>query len=261
MPKAKMKRKGAPASAMADLAVSDLPVRFWDKTQHTKKGNAPVFFGQIVNFFQSDFPLRSENLQTSHLSRNQKRRVATASLTCQRRWFVRYLIWGEIDLASRSNLLRFLHICLSLRSALWSKCVATSGLSSSTLGNNLIVELVLNFAMARFWRRILMHTVEWEPGLRDFLPDFSSLDRQVSFYSNFHMYRAQLSHILVSICTVLCTICPISQCLSGTEPRVLQWKGFSLIQAVVGTAESQTRLCLVICSLTLSVKVLDPSIR
>merc|ERR1719228_3070905 len=23
---------------------------------------------------------------------------------------------------------------------------------------------------ARFWRRILMHTVEWEPGLRDFLP-------------------------------------------------------------------------------------------
>merc|ERR1719225_1239207 len=32
---------------------------------------------------------------------------------------------------------------------------------------------------ARFWRRILMHTVEWEPGLRDFLPDFSSLERQV----------------------------------------------------------------------------------
>merc|ERR1719336_1405342 len=31
---------------------------------------------------------------------------------------------------------------------------------------------------ARFWRRILMHTVEWEPGLRDFLPDFSSLERQ-----------------------------------------------------------------------------------
>ena len=85
MPKAKMKRKGAPASAMADLAVSDLPVRFGDKTQHTKKGNAPVFFGQIVNFIQSDFHLRSENLQTSHLSRNQKRRVATASLTCQRR--------------------------------------------------------------------------------------------------------------------------------------------------------------------------------
>ena len=28
-----------------------------------------------------------------------------------------------------------------------------------------------------------MHTVEWEPGLRDFLPDFSSLDRQVGFYS------------------------------------------------------------------------------
>ena len=24
-----------------------------------------------------------------------------------------------------------------------------------------------------------MHTVEWEPGLRDFLPDFSSLERQV----------------------------------------------------------------------------------
>ena len=30
-----------------------------------------------------------------------------------------------------------------------------------------------------------MHTVEWEPGLRDFLPDFSSLDRQVSFKSHF----------------------------------------------------------------------------
>ena len=35
-----------------------------------------------------------------------------------------------------------------------------------------------------------MHTVEWEPGLRDFLPDFSSLDRQVilkphpSYWSN-----------------------------------------------------------------------------
>ena len=29
-----------------------------------------------------------------------------------------------------------------------------------------------------------MHTVEWEPGLRDFLPDFSSLDRQVIILSN-----------------------------------------------------------------------------
>ena len=36
-----------------------------------------------------------------------------------------------------------------------------------------------NSLWRRFWRRILMHTVEWEPGLRDFLPDFSSLERQV----------------------------------------------------------------------------------
>ena len=36
-----------------------------------------------------------------------------------------------------------------------------------------------NSLWQRFWRRILMHTVEWEPGLRDFLPDFSSLERQV----------------------------------------------------------------------------------
>ena len=28
-----------------------------------------------------------------------------------------------------------------------------------------------------------MDKVEWEPGLRDFLPDFSSLDQQVGFHS------------------------------------------------------------------------------
>ena len=47
MPKAKMKRKGAPASAIADLASSGLPVRFRNKTKITgqtkqtnKKGGA-----------------------------------------------------------------------------------------------------------------------------------------------------------------------------------------------------------------------------
>ena len=96
----------------------------------------------------------------------------------------------------QSNLLRFLRICPCPQWAPWSKCVATSGRSSSTLGNNLTGELVYNLAMSRFWRRILMHTVEWEPGLRDFLPDFSSLDRQVSFNSTPFIVGSSYMHLV-----------------------------------------------------------------
>ena len=41
-----------------------------------------------------------------------------------------------------------------------------------------------------------MHTVEWEPGLRDFLPDFSSLDRQVSFNSTPFIVGSSYMHLV-----------------------------------------------------------------
>ena len=101
-----------------------------------------------------------------------------------------------------------------------------------------------NIATPRFWRRILMHTVEWEPGLRDFLPDFSSLDRQVILKT-----IRLVKQIWMRIVTI--------DCWAGVERRVLQWAGFTLLQAVAGAAQSQTWLCLVIGSLTFSVQVLN----
>ena len=57
MPKAKMKRKGAPASAIADLASSGLPVRFETnirnkQTKITRQGSA------IADLTASHLPVR-----------------------------------------------------------------------------------------------------------------------------------------------------------------------------------------------------------
>ena len=57
MPKAKMKRKGAPASAIADLASSVLPVRFETnirnkQTKITRQGSA------IADLTASHLPVR-----------------------------------------------------------------------------------------------------------------------------------------------------------------------------------------------------------
>jgi len=128
MPKAKMKRKGAPASAIADFAAaSDLVGESEDQPPVKKSKEESCY--SIINLPEE--------------------------MICQ--------ILAHLPLSAVGAMEQ---VCRHLRTVI---------------------------IHARFWRRILMHTVEWEPGLRDFLPDFSSLDRQ-ELSEEFSSERDSLSY-------------------------------------------------------------------
>ena len=148
---------------------------------------------------------------TSVQWREAKMRATTASWTYQKRWYARFqsTLFHPVEIPSqywtrlqiwKLELLTY-YADPGALAIVCSRCHGTSLSSPQDCHHTRKVEKCgfarlernisypsrvpslpthfFNSLWRRFWRRILMHTVEWEPGLRDFLPDFSSLERQV----------------------------------------------------------------------------------